>query len=235
MPQHANEKTASAPSPPRSVTDVLCREVGARHPDGALKQIRTMKRLLRSHYRVQQRLEEYGVESLEDAVSHIAGLTRKLDAARKQQRRRARRRLTVIETLLEKVELLRRSASADAPPAGTAEASLSDALDLVEALTTELNELRLELWLHQSGEDDRDAPDSAATQAPALLDRLTDTLRTARTVVDRLQDDRAALRAENKRLQQEVDRLRRTVQEQQSRLDRLDDTAPSTRAPSPSS
>ncbi|PSQ96179.1 MAG: hypothetical protein BRD55_07910 [Bacteroidetes bacterium SW_9_63_38] len=47
---------------------MLCREVGAQHPDGALKQIRTMKRLLRSHYRVKQRLEDYGVESLEEAV-----------------------------------------------------------------------------------------------------------------------------------------------------------------------
>lgn len=213
-----NEKTAAAPPPPRSVTDVLCREVGAHHPDGALKQIRTMKRLLRSHYRVQQRLEEYGVERLGDAVSHIADLTQRLDAARTRQRQRARRRLTVIETLLEKVDLLRTSASAEAPPAGSAGAPLSDALGLVEALTAELNELRLELWLHRAGPDDSGASDSPATQARALLDRLTDALDAAQQVVSHLQEDRAALRAENDRLREEVTRLRHAVEKQQSRL-----------------
>jgi cysteinyl-tRNA synthetase len=220
MPQHTNKQTPAS-SPPRSVADVLCRELGARHPDGALKQIRTMKRLLRSHYRVQQRLEEYGVESLDEAVSHIASLTQQLETARKQQRERARRRLTVIETLLDKMDLLRAAPTStsarDESSAPDDAPSLSEALDLVEALAAALDELRLELWLHQP--EDASSPPPGA-QAEPLLDRLTDALQQTQQLVDRLQRDRTALRSENERLRQKVKRLQQTVQDQQSRLQR---------------
>jgi len=215
---------------------VLCREVGAQHPDGALKQIRTMKRLLRSHYRVKQRLEDYGVERLEDAVSHIATLTQRLEHTRRRQRERARRRLTVIEALLDKMDLLAGADTApvladaspdDASPDEASPPPLREALDLVEALSTELNELRLELWLHQP---DDTAPDGHSTDE--LLDRLGALLTEASQMVNRLRRQQRALRRENDQLRQEVARLQETVDQQQARIDALED---SPRPPAPAS
>lgn len=233
MPPRSTDTSSSGPGPPRTVSAVLCREVGAQHPDGALKQIRTMKRLLRSHYRVKQRLEDYGVESLEDAVSHIATLTQRLERTRQRQRERARRRLTVIEALLDKMELVRTQSigPTDAPPSSS-EAPISEpepsplqeALDLVEALSSELNELRLELWLHQSEDAEENPSGPAATN---LLGRLEDALTDTTQLIDRLQRDREALKAQNTHLQRKVERLQDTVDQQQAQLNALD-SSPST-------
>jgi hypothetical protein len=226
------------------VTEVLCREVGAAHPDGALRQIRTMKRLLRDHYRVQQRLERYGVESLDDAVGRIAALSRQLAAHRARERRQAERRLSAIESLIARVDALGASATpspeasvADAPaseaPASEAPASeapdgpaqkdaappLPDALQLVEALHTELSELRLELWAHEA--DDAPASDAGETAAD-LLARLDDALHDAEATVERLRSANDALRARNDRLAEQVERLTDTVEAQRQRLQRLE-------------
>jgi hypothetical protein len=221
------------------VTEVLCREVGAAHPDGALRQIRTMKRLLRDHYRVQQRLERYGVESLDDAVGRIAALSRQLAAHRARERRQAERRLSAIESLIARVDALGASATpspeasvADAPaseapaseaPDGPAQKDaappLPDALQLVEALHTELSELRLELWAHEA--DDAPASDAGETAAD-LLARLDDALHDAEATVERLRSANDALRARNDRLAEQVERLTDTVEAQRQRLQRLE-------------
>lgn len=224
-------------APPRSVTAVLCREVGAQHPDGALKQIRTMKRLLRSHYRVKQRLESYGVESLEEAVSHIATLTQRLERTRQRRREQAQRRLTVIEALLDKMEVLRGQETApsgsDSPTASEQSSlPLQEALDLVDALSTELDELRLELWLHDSedsGSQEEDA--SPGASAAEILERLDSVLQEAGQMVHRLRQDRTALREKNTRLQRKVERLQDTVDQQQARIDALEQPRTADRTP----
>jgi len=220
--------------PPRSVTEILCREVGAAHPDGALKQIRTMKRLLRDHYRVQQRLERYGVEDLSDAVSRIATLSRQLEAYRAQERRQAERRISAIESLIARVDALwsspaapaGASSSEDARPApapsdedGTS-SLLSGILELVGALRTELDELRLELWAHEA--DDDVPPSNAGETAADLLARVEDALQDAEDTVDRLRSTNEALQTRNDRLEAKVERLTDTVETQRRRLQRVD-------------
>jgi DNA repair exonuclease SbcCD ATPase subunit len=244
MSTRSTDASSTGPEAPRTVSAVLCREVGAQHPDGALKQIRTMKRLLRSHYRVKQRLEDYGVESLEEAVSHIATLTRRLERTRQRQRERARRRLTVIEALLDKMDGLRSQATGpaapdtapntapdtapDTAPAGEAPPPLKEALDLVEALSAELNELRLELWLQESADAAEEASGSAAA---ALLDRLDEALTDTTQLLDRLRRDRRALREQNTQLQRTVERLQETVDRQQAQLEALDAPRPAPARP----
>lgn len=236
MPQSSpTDSTTEDDSRPRSITDVLCREVGAPHPDGALRQIRTMKRLLRSHYRVQQRLEQYGVESLEDAVSRIADLTQQVERMRTRQRQRARQRLTIIESLLAQMNSLRFEASSRAslPNSGSPSASespsaaLQTALDLVDALATELDELRLDLWVYQS-DDPTSSASEPDTTTDDLLGRLNESLQTAQQTITRLHKEHKALQEENDRLQRETKRLRQTVQKQQQRIEQLEREGPQT-------
>ncbi len=221
------------PAPPRSVTEVLCREVGAAHPDGALKQIRTMKRLLRDHYRVQQRLDRYGVEGLSEAVSRIATLSRQLEAYRTQERRRAERRISTIESLIARVDALWASQSGSAsaqasssddraapPDEEGASSVLSGTLELVGALRTELDELRLELWAHEA--DDEAPPSEAGETAADLLARVDDALHDAEETVDRLRSANEALRSRNDRLEAKVERLTNTVETQRRRLQRVE-------------
>ncbi len=229
-PPSQTDTTSEDASRARSIADVLCREVGARHPDGALKQIRTMKRLLRAHYRVQQRLEAHGVDRLEDAVSRIAALTRQVEQLRIQQRRQARRRLTIIESLLDRMDAVRTppDSSPENAPDGT---PIQEALDLVDALTTELDELRLELWIYRSDDPTASDPD-AGTTATDLLSRLDEALQNARDTARRLHRERVALQDENERLRRETERLRATVDEQQRRIQQLEeDTNRSSLAP----
>lgn len=220
MPQPPQSDSSAEESPrARSITEVLCREVGASHPDGALKQIRTMKRLLRSHYRVQQRLEQYDVDSLDEAVSRIATLTQQVEDLRTEHRQRARRRLTIIESLLKQMEVLR-ARMAPAPSESDA-APLQNALDLVNALATELDELRLELWVYRS-DDPTTTDSSTGSTADELLSRLNEALREAQETAARLHEERTALRAEKDRLHQETERLRQTVEQQQRRIEELE-------------
>jgi len=91
---------------PQNVTDVLCREVGASHPDGALRQIRTMKRVLRMHYRSQKKLERFGVDDCMEAVACISDLRGLLRKARSLHRKQAQAN---IQTVDEAIALLRES------------------------------------------------------------------------------------------------------------------------------
>lgn len=221
--------TGSAAPSPQQVTKVLCREVGASHPDGALKQIRTMKRLLRAHYRVKQRLERYGVDSLSDAVPHIADLHRTVRQYREQQRENALARMDVLDDLMEAVDSMRRrlhgrsggeahSSQEESPPSHP-DAALQEAKELVAALEQILDEIRLELWLHDSYDADS-AP--VASTANDLLDRLADRIDTAADVHDHLETENERLSVRNEALERDVNRLEKTVEQKEARIQELE-------------
>jgi chromosome segregation ATPase len=231
-PDRTTTLTASSASSPQEVTEVLCREVGASHPDGALKQIRTMKRLLRSHYRVKQRLERYGIDSLSDAVVHIAELRRQVRRSRDEQREHALDRMEVLDDLMEAVDAMRRrlhsrpaSASNRAPDTSgsntSPDGSLANVDDLIEGLQQALDEIRLELWLHQSHDEEGPATPVASTAAD-LLDRLADEIDAATSAHERLRQENAQLKAQNESLQRDVDRLERTVEQKETRIEELE-------------
>jgi len=245
---------------PQNVTDVLCRELGAAHPDGALRQIRTMKRVLRTHYLAQKRLERYGVDSTMDAACHIATLREEVDAERSAREAQARANVRTLDAALEvlhraqgRLHELARSRStceggADAtaaPDAGavnTKTANDSDritleglrrrfvegtgpdpthtsapkaqatsehspqpettddltaapgiaALEAFDTVVSELDELRLELWV-EAGQPD---PESSSTATSGINDLL-----------DQIQDDVESLANENEMLRRECRRL----------------------------
>lgn len=224
--------TASASPSPQEVTEVLCREVGARHPDGALRQIRTMKRLLRSHYRVKQRLERYGVDGLSDAVTHIADLHRQVRQYREQQRENALDRMEVLDDLMDAFNAMQRrlrarpETASDSPTdtsasSADAEPPLEEATELISALERALDEIRLELWLHQSYDEDSPATPVAST-AGNLLDRLADRIDTATNTHDRLRAENERLTDRNESLQRDVERLEKTVQKKEARIQELE-------------
>lgn len=226
----ALQTSSSAPPSSPEATEALCRAVGAAHPDGALKQIRTMKRLLRSHYRVKQRLERYGVESLSDAVGHIAELRRQVRQYREQQREQALDRMDVLDDLMEAVDSIRhRLRSRPAPdeasaPSGDSSSSAPDldtANELIEALEQALDEMRLELWLHQSYDEEAPATPVAST-ASDLLDRLGDEVDAAADTHARLRQENERLTAQTETLQRDVDRLERTVEQKDARIKELE-------------
>lgn len=154
--------------PPRTILEVLCREVGAAHPDGALKQIRTMKRLLRSHYHNQQRLQRWGLDGLSDAVQRLHDMREEIDALRTARRRRAEANVAALDEALSVLESARRrlkerasqplptetegrtDASSRAPDAAAGSGLPADDLDTalraVQAVRGELDEMRMELW-----------------------------------------------------------------------------------------
>jgi DNA repair exonuclease SbcCD ATPase subunit len=227
-PDRATVLPAAPASSPQEVTEVLCREVGAAHPDGALRQIRTMKRLLRSHYRVKQRLERYGVDSLSDAVAHIAELRRQVRRYREEQREHALDRMDVLDDLMEAVDAMqRRLRSRPAPPdaSDTAEASsdtpLPNAEALIDGLEQALDEMRLELWLHQSHDEEALATPVASTAAD-LLDRLGDEVDAAAQAHERLRTENERLSARNEALRRDVDRLEQTVEQKEARIEELE-------------
>jgi chromosome segregation ATPase len=112
--------------PPRTILEVLCREVGAAHPDGALKQIRTMKRLLRSHYHNQKRLQRWGIDGLSEAVEHVKALQGEVRSLRNAQRKRAAANVAALDEALSVIETarhrLRKRAAEPAPPSGNGQA-----------------------------------------------------------------------------------------------------------------
>ncbi len=231
-PDTVTALSASASPSPQDVTEVLCREVGANHPDGALKQIRTMKRLLRSHYRIKQRLERYGVDSLSDAVPHIADLHQQVRQYKEQQRDSALARMEVLDDLMDTFDVMQRRlrAHTDAesdptqytsPASSAPDAVLDEATDLISALERALDEIRLELWLHQSY--DEESPSSpVASTAGELLNRLAERIDTATEVHDRLQTEKEQLSDRNESLQRDVDRLEKTVQQKEARIQELE-------------
>jgi len=231
-PNRATALSTASASLPQEVTEVLCREVGATHPDGALRQIRTMKRLLRSHYRVKQRLEEYGVDSLSDAVAHIAELQRQVRRYREQQREHALDRMDVLDDLMEAVDAMQHRLRSRPPPPDDAsetseapsaadEAPFPHAEDLIEGLEQALDEMRLELWLHQSHDDETLATPVASTAAD-LLDRLGDAVDAAAQAHAQLRKENDRLSARNATLQRDVDRLEQTVEQKEARIEELE-------------
>jgi len=172
--------------PPRTILEVLCREVGAAHPDGALKQIRTMKRLLRSHYHNQQRLQRWGLDGLSDAVQKLHDMREEIDALRTARRRRAEANVAALDEALSVLESARRrlkerasqflptetegrtevsspASDASAGP-GLPEDDLDTALRAVRAVRGELDEMRMELWaVETNGRRSSGAPETDAS------------------------------------------------------------------------
>jgi chromosome segregation ATPase len=230
-PDRVTSLPASASPSSQKVMEVLCREVGTSHPDGALRQIRTMKRLLRSHYRVKQRLERYGVDSLSDAVSHIADLHRQVRQYREQQRENALDRMEVLDDLMDAFDAMQRrlrarpDAASDSARDVASSPDANDALDevneLISALERALDEIRLELWLHQSYDEDSPSTPVAST-AGELLDRLADRIDTAREAHERLRKENERLYDRNDSLQRDVERLETTAQQKEARIEELE-------------
>lgn len=210
---------------PQNVTEVLCRELGAGHPDGALRQIRTMKRVLRTHYQAQKRLERFGVDSSMEAAGRLADLREQLAEEREARRRQAQANVDTLDAALDVLrdarkrldDLARAPEPASNAPAAKASATETAspqtssspapsakgdtdrvaALDAFDTVTNQLDELRLELWV-EAGEPDPDESDAA--------DGVT-------SLLDRLQADMARLSNENRRLRREVSHLRRQQEE----------------------
>ena len=166
-------------SPPQTVSDVLCREVGARHPDGALQQIRTMKRVLRSHYRAQKRLEAFGVNGVTEAVTHLTALRARIDALKAQQKKQAQAHVDAADEALQALQTAREtlranarswdevseaSSAASSSAASIARTTGSD-LEVVDAVRTEIDELRLELWAERTDTDSSDPSSDASFDA----------------------------------------------------------------------
>jgi hypothetical protein len=277
---------------PQNVTDVLCRELGAAHPDGALRQIRTMKRVLRTHYLAQKRLERYGVNSTMDAAGHIATLREKVDAERSAREAQARANVQTLDAALKVLhraqgrlhELARSRTASDgkadstaadstaavstgAPDAGAASAKTADgsdritledlrrrfvegtgpdltrasdpnaqapsehdpqpaatgdldaapgiaALEAFDTVVSELDELRLELWV-EAGEPDPEAASTATSGINDLLDQIQDD-------VESLTNENEMLRRECQRLQKRQSSMRSELKQRLQRIEKLE-------------
>ena len=205
-----------------------------------------MKRVLRTHYLAQKRLERYGVDSSMDAAGCIATLREQIEAERAAREAQARANVQTLDDALEilhraqnRLHELARSPELDEPPASTQNGPehvtlrdlrrrLSDAsasskteapttqrpsadvnsvqrtamndassasgiteLETFDTVVSELDELRLELWV-EAGEPD---PDTNATTS-----EINDLL-------ERIQDEVVSLSTENKKLRRECHRL----------------------------
>jgi hypothetical protein len=174
--------------PPQTILEVLCREVGAAHPDGALKQIRTMKRLLRSHYHNQQRLQRWGLDGLSDAVQKLHDMREQIDALRTARRRRAEANVAALDEALSVLESARRrlkerasqslpsekddradaSAAAEDASRDLPQDDVDTALRAVRAVRGELDEMRMELWaVEANGHRSSDASEKNVSEADA--------------------------------------------------------------------
>jgi len=207
---------------PQNVTDVLCRELGAGHPDGALRQIRTMKRILQTHYRAQKQLERYGVESTMDAASRIDRLRQSVDAERTARRQQARANVETLDAALDVLHTARRRLHQMARTPGTKVAGPEDDdhgstyppetvanLHAFDTVLGELDELRLELWI-EAGEPDRGESD-ASSSIEHMLDHLQEEMERIADANQGLRDECARLRRQNEdlstRLRNGLDRI----------------------------
>lgn len=131
-----------------------------------------MKRLLRSHYHNQQRLQRWGLDGLSDAVQKLHDMREKIDALRTARRRRAEANVAALDEALSVLESARhrlRERASQSLPTGTADRSdaasaASDAADrlpdddvdtalrAVRAVRGELDEMRMELWAAETHE-----------------------------------------------------------------------------------
>lgn len=215
---------------PQNVTEVLCRELGAGHPDGALRQIRTMKRVLRTHYQAQKRLERFGVDSSMEAAGRLADLREQLAEEREARRRQAQANVDTLDAALdvlhdarERLNDLARS-PAPAPNAGAA----SNASPAAASPAPASPETSSSPAPAAEGDTDRvaalDAFDTVTNQLDELRLELwveagepdpdeSDAADGVTSLLDRLQDDMARLSSENRRLRREVSHLRRQQQE----------------------
>jgi hypothetical protein len=152
-----------------------------------LKQIRTMKRLLRSHYHNQQRLQRWGLDGLSDAVQKLHDMREKIDALRTARRRRAEANVAALDEALSVLESARRrlkERAAEPLPAETGRADASataadasnglpqddvdTALRAVRAVRGELDEMRMELWaVETNGHRSSDASEKNVSEADA--------------------------------------------------------------------
>jgi chromosome segregation ATPase len=272
---------------PQNVTDVLCRELGAAHPDGALRQIRTMKRVLRTHYLAQKRLERYGVDSTMDAAGHIARLREHIDAERSAREAQARANVQTLDAALQvlhrakdRLQELARTRKPDSgeaareAPATDTDARTTDAaedsaritlddlrrrfvadtgtdtapnssahaqkrggqgaaefdtspeaardldaaagiaaLEAFDTVVSELDELRLELWV-EAGEPDPEQSSTATSGINDLLDRVQDD-------VESLMNENKMLRRECRRLQQRQSTMRSELKRRLQRIEAL--------------
>lgn len=232
-------------SRPQTVSEVLCREVGAKHPDGALQQIRMMKRVLRSHYRIQRQLERFDIHGLGDAVNHIAALRTRVESLLARQTQQAKANVeaadAALDTLADARERLRKKARSrediedidedtdDVPAPSTSN------LEIVDEVQAQLDELRLELWMERDTEA-TDAHTEAYGDAPSgthaadpltqLAGRLRSTTQENDTLQEenrRLQNEVATLTQDNQDLQSRNRTLRRRLREHQVRLQALTD------------
>jgi hypothetical protein len=221
--------------PPRTILEVLCREVGAAHPDGALKQIRTMKRLLRSHYHNQQRLQRWGLDGLSDAVQKLHDMREKIDALRTARRRRAEANVAALDEALSVLESARRrlkERAAEPLPAETGRADASataadasnglpqddvdTALRAVRAVRGELDEMRMELWaVETNGHRSSDASEENTSVKNASGDGPSEAVSDAETTVP------------GGAAQELLDRLAGWLDERREAPDAADSTAPS--------
>ncbi len=243
-----------------------------------------MKRVLRTHYLAQKRLERYGVDSTMDAAGHIATLREQVDAERSAREAQARANVQTLDAALEvlhraqdRLHELARSRTtghdrtsghddadftatldADAADTGTADTGTTDtadritlddlrrrfvegagadetdatasnvqatgehhakpeatgdlsaapaivALEAFDTVLSELDELRLELWV-EAGEPD---PADASTATSGINDLL-----------DQIQDDVESLSNENEMLRRECRRLQKRQMSMRSELKR---------------
>ena len=180
---------------PRTVLEVLCHELGTSHPDAALRQIRTMKRLLRQQHRAARKLRRLDVDDAEEAARTITDLQSRIRTLKSEYKAQAQERIAVINTMARAIETLRQrlraSAAVTAPatdaPAGTnapsntndpsesaphAQVEIEELTTLLNRLRQEVDEIRLELWCYQKEDDNMTSYPDDGRMANDLLDQI---------------------------------------------------------------
>lgn len=178
---------------PRTVLEVLCHELGTSHPDAALRQIRTMKRLLRQQHRAARKLRRLDVDDAEEAARTITDLQSRIRTLKSEYKAQAEERIAVINTMARAIEALRQRlrASATAPakdaPARTngspntndlsestphAQAEIEELTTLLNRLRQEVDEIRLELWCYQKEDANMTSYPDDGRMANELLDQI---------------------------------------------------------------
>ncbi|WP_157621159.1 hypothetical protein [Salisaeta longa] len=208
---------------PHTVSEILCRELGAKHPDGALQQIRTMKRVLRAHYHVHKRLQALGVEQIGDAVGTIATLRKQIHALKADQKEQAREHLSVTGEVMEALDQIRSmmygagapekkaqapSQSTTVPASGINNLPPEEALRVLQSA---LDELRLELWADPS-KPDVDAANLSTAEDAVTPDQALEALRSSLRDLAKhrpdVQKENEVLQKENEALEEENEQLR---------------------------
>lgn len=175
---------------PRTVLEVLCRELGTSNPDAALRQIRTMKRLLRKRHRAERKLRRLDVDGADEAASTISDLQGRIRTLKSEFKAQAEERIAVINTMARALETLRNrlrnsapqpadgsattnaSAVSEGAPQGAPNEEMEELTTLLTRLRREVDEIRLELWCYQKEDDDVPSYPDDGRMANDLLDRI---------------------------------------------------------------